>query len=593
MRFLVRALAVIGFLFIVVIAVAIYGVSRLHVASRAPIPIKEGTVLTLTVEGPFIEESPTRTGLTSVLTGHAKKLREIIDGIDHAASDDRIKGLALKLDASAGMAQTQELRAAIKRFRAKGKFVYAFADDYGESASGNGQYYLASACDQIWLQPTGQAMLTDVAFEAPFLRDAFAKIDVEPQFVKRSEFKTAPETYTERGYTGPAREMMESLANDLTLQLVTDIAGSRGMAPDELRAILARGPLTTDEAVQAKLIDHVGYADEVVAAAKNAAGSAVRTMALPDYAAQTEEAKTEDPNIALIYEVGEIGRVGGPIDAGNGERGLDNGNAVVQGFSQAMSKPSVKVIIFRVDSPGGSVTGSESIRRMVLRAKQAGKKVVVSMGSVAASGGYWISANADKIVAEPATLTGSIGVFSGKFVLGKGLGDLGITTDRTAGGPFTAMDSPFTPFTPDQSQKLNAGVDTIYNGFVAIVAEGRKIPAGTIAESAKGRVWSGQQAKQIGLVDSLGGLNDAVRVAREVAAIPADQPSVIRMYPQPLSQLEAVMALLKGDADIKSDVGAAITDMDGPAGLVMRALTPLFRDPRATLAQMPDLGAVR
>ena len=282
MRFLVRALAVIGFLFIVVIAVAIYGVSRLHVASRAPIPIKEGTVLTLTVEGPFIEESPTRTGLTSVLTGHAKKLREIIDGIDHAASDDRIKGLALKLDASAGMAQTQELRAAIKRFRAKGKFVYAFADDYGESASGNGQYYLASACDQIWLQPTGQAMLTDVAFEAPFLRDAFAKIDVEPQFVKRSEFKTAPETYTERGYTGPAREMMESLANDLTLQLVTDIAGSRGMAPDELRAILARGPLTTDEAVQAKLIDHVGYADEVVAAAKNAAGSAVRTMALPD-----------------------------------------------------------------------------------------------------------------------------------------------------------------------------------------------------------------------------------------------------------------------------------------------------------------------
>ena len=387
--------------------------------------------------------------------------------------------------------------------------------------------------------------------------------------------------------------MMESLANDLTLQLVTDIAGSRGMAPDELRAILARGPLTTDEAVQAKLIDHVGYADEVVAAAKNAAGSAVRTMALPDYAAQTEEAKTEDPNIALIYEVGEIGRVGGPIDAGNGERGLDNGNAVVQGFSQAMSKPSVKVIIFRVDSPGGSVTGSESIRRMVLRAKQAGKKVVVSMGSVAASGGYWISANADKIVAEPATLTGSIGVFSGKFVLGKGLGDLGITTDRTAGGPFTAMDSPFTPFTPDQSQKLNAGVDTIYNGFVAIVAEGRKSPAGTIAESAKGRVWSGQQAKQIGLVDSLGGLNDAVRVAREVAAIPADQPSVIRMYPQPLSQLEAVMALLKGDADIKSDVGAAITDMDGPAGLVMRALTPLFRDPRATLAQMPDLGAVR
>jgi protease-4 len=593
MRFLVRALAVIGFLFIVVIAVAVYGVSRLHVAGHTPAPIKEGTVLTLTVEGPFIEESPTRTGLTSMLTGHAKKLREIINGIDHAASDDRIKGLALKLDASAGMSQTQELRAAIKRFRAAGKFVYAFADDYGESASGNGQYYLAAACDQIWLQPTGQAMLTDIAFEAPFLKDAFAKIDVEPEFVKRSEFKTAPETYTERGYTGPAREMMESLANDLTLQLVTDIAASRNMTPDDVRAILARGPMTTDEAMQAKLIDHIGYADEVVTAAKKAAGSTVRTMALPAYAAETEDAKRNDPNIALIYQVGEIGRVGGPIDSDNGERGLDNGNAVVQGFSQAMTKPSVKVIVFRIDSPGGSVTGSESIRRMVLRAKQAGKKVVVSMGSVAASGGYWIAADADKIVAEPATLTGSIGVYSGKFVMGKGLANLGITTDRTAGGPFTAMDSPFTPFTPDQNQKLNAGVDTIYNGFVSIVAEGRKIPAGTIAESAKGRVWSGQQAKQIGLVDSLGGLNDAITVARDAAGIPADQASVIRMYPEPLSQLEAVMALLKGDADVQADVGVALNDMDGPAGTVVRALTPLFRDPRANLARMPDIGAVR
>jgi protease-4 len=593
MRFLIRALAVIGFLFIVIIAVTIYGVSRLHVAGRTPAPIKEGTVLTLTVEGPFIEESPTRTGLTSVLTGHAKKLREIIDGIDRAASDGRIKGLALKLDASAGMAQTQELRAAIKRFRAAGKFVYAFADDFGESASGNGQYYLASACDQIWLQPTGQAMLTDIAFEAPFLKDAFGKIDVEPQFIKRAEFKTAPETYTERGYTAPAREMMESLANDLTLQLVTDIAASRGLTAEDVRGLLARGPMTTDEAVQTKLIDHVGYADEVVAAAKKAAGSDVRTIALPKYYSQIADEKHENPNIGLIYEVGEIGRVGGPIDSTNSDRGLDNENAVVQGFSQAMTKPSVKVIIFRVDSPGGSVTGSESIRRMVLRAKQAGKKVVVSMGSVAASGGYWISANADKIVAEPATLTGSIGVFSGKFVLGKGLADIGITTDRTAGGPFTAMDSPFTPFTPEQSQKLNSSIDTIYNGFVSLVADGRKMPAGTVAESAKGRVWSGQQAKQIGLVDSLGGLEDAIRVAREVAGIPSDQPSAVRMYPEPLSPLEAVMALLKGDADVKSEIGSALTELNGPVGVAMRTLTPLFRDPRSNLARMPDIGSVR
>ena len=593
MRFIVRSLAVIGVLAILVLVVVFYIGSRVYVASHKQTPIDDGTVLTLTVEGPFIEESPTRTGLTSVLTGHGKKLREIIEGIDLAAADGRIKGLVLKLDASAGMAQTQELRAAIKRFRAAGKFTYAFADDYGESAAGNGQYYLASACDQIWVQPMGQAMLTDVMFEAQFLKDAFTKIDVEPEFSKRAEYKTAPETYTERAYTPAAREMMESLANDLTLQLVTDLAASRNISADDLRAVFARGPMSSEEATQAKLIDHVGYADEVVAAAKKAAGSDIKTVALPDYYAQTVEKKSDSPNIALIYEVGEIDRVGGPIDSSGGERGLDNGNAVIQGFAQAIANPSIKAIVFRVDSPGGSVTGSESIRRMVVRAKTAGKKIVVSMGSVAASGGYWISADADKIVAEPATLTGSIGVFSGKFVVSKGLADIGITVDRTASGPFAGMDSPFTQFTPEQNQKINAGIDTIYDGFIGIVANGRKIPAGTVAGSAKGRVWSGQQAKQLGLVDNLGGLEDAIKVAHDVASIPADQPSVIRMYPAPLSPIEAVLAVLKGDKDIQSNVGEVLTGLDGPAGTAARALAPLFRGPQGDMVQMPDIGSVR
>jgi protease-4 len=593
MRFIVRSLAVIGLLAIVVLVFLIYGVSRIYVASHKHTPIAEGTVLTLTIEGPFIEESPTRTGLTSVLTGRSKKLREIISGMDLAAKDDRIKGLVLKLDASAGMAQTQEIRAAIKRFRVAGKFVYAFADDYGESAAGNGQYYLASAADQVWVQPMGQAMLTDVMFEAAFLKDAFAKIDVEPEFSKRAEYKTAPETYTEKGYTGPAREMMESLANDLTIQLVTDIAASRNVPVDDLRALLARGPMTTDEAIQAKLIDHVGYADEVVAAAKKAAGTDVRTTALPDYYSQNAPPKHEDANIALVYEVGEIDRVGGPIDSSDKERGLDTGNAVMQGFNQAIANPAIKAIVFRIDSPGGSVSGSESIRRMVVRAKAAGKKVVVSMGSVAASGGYWISADADKIVAEPATLTGSIGVFSGKFVVTKGLADIGVTTDRTASGPFAGMDSPFTPFTAEQNQKINAGIDTIYDGFIGIVANGRKIPAGTVAGSAKGRVWSGQQAKQLGLVDSLGGLDDAIKVAHDVAGIPADQPSVIRIYPEPLSPIEAAFAILRGDADIQGDVGGALTGLNGPAGTAARALAPLFKGPQGDMVRMPELGAVR
>jgi protease-4 len=597
MRFVVRALAVIGLLFIVLIALAIVGLSRIHVNQRQPTPIADGAVLTLTVEGPFAEESPNRTGVAGVLSGRPTKLREVIAGIDHAAGDQRVKGLVLKLDASAGMAQTQELRAAIRRLRDAGKFAYAYADDFGESASGNGQYYLAAACDQIWVQPVGEAMLTDVAFQSPFLKDALAKLDVDPEFVKRAEYKTAPETFTERGFTPAAREMMESLANDLTQQLVADIGAGRNLSPEETRAILARGPLTAEEAVQAKLIDHIGYADEVIAAAKKAAGADVATAPLTDYYQQIEPKKDAAPNVALIYEVGDIAPVLGPIDPEAARRGLDTENAVVQGFVKAIGNPSIKAIVFRVDSPGGAVSGSESIRRLVVRAKQAGKKVVVSMGSVAASGGYWISADADKIVADPATLTGSIGVFSGKFVVGKGLADIGVTTDRTAGGPFTAMDSPITPFTPEQLQKLNQTVDVVYDGFVSRVADGRKMPAGAVAGSAKGRVWSGQQAKQLGLVDALGGLEDAVRLAREIAGIPASAPNVVVVYPEPLSPLDAVRDLLSGDSGIESGIGsdasAALAEMDGPAGVAARALLPLFRDPRTDRVRMPDIGLVR
>jgi protease-4 len=594
MRFVVRFFAVIGLLFIVMVVAAGVLISRVHVSGKTPVAIKDGTVLTLTVGAPFIEESPTRTGLSALLSGHGRKLREVIEAIDAAAKDGRIKGLVLKLDASAGMAQTQELRAELKRFRDGGKFIYAFSDDYGEGGSGDGQYYLAAAADQIWLQPMGEAMLTDVAFEAPFVKGALAKLDVDPEFVKRAEYKTAPETFTESGFTPAAREMMESLANDLTLQLVTDIGASRQMQPTDVRALLARGPLTADEALQAKLIDHVGYADEVVAAAKKAAGGAGPTVPLFDYFHQAVRENGGKANIALIYEVGDIDRVSGPIDPQDQERGLDTGNAVIQGFYKAIANPDIHVIVFRVDSPGGSVSGSESIRRLVVEAKQAGKKVVVSMGNVAASGGYWISTDADKIVAEPATLTGSIGVFTGKFVVGKGLADLGVTTDRTTGGPFTGLNSQVSAFTPEQLQRINATVDVIYDGFVSRVADGRKLPVGTVAQSAKGRVWTGQQAKQLGLVDSLGGLQDAIAIARDLGGIPADQATVLRIYPEPLTPIEAIKAVLTGDSGLKAavreDIDSITTDLGGPAGDMLRLLSPLLRDSALTQARMPDLG---
>jgi len=591
MRFIVRLLAVVGLLFILLIVVGIFGISRLHVAGRTPVPVSENSVLTLTIEGPFTEESPVQPGLAAALSRHPDKLRDVIAAIDRAGKDARIKGLLLKIDASAGMAQTQELRGAIKRFRDTSKFVYAFADDYGGAGPGNGQYYLASAADQIWLQPMGEVMLTGVALEGTFFKDALAKIDVEPQFSKRAEYKTAPETFTERGFSQGAREMMDSLANDLTMQLVADIAAGRKLEPDQLRPMFDRGPQNAQEALEVKLVDHIGYADEAVKAARAAAGNGGRTVPLSDYERQT--VVKSRPNIALIYEVGQIGRVGGPIDPAGHERSLENESAVMRGFAKAIASPDVKAIVFRVDSPGGSVSGSETLRRMVVRAKEAGKKVVVSMGATAASGGYWISANADKIVADPATLTGSIGVFSGKFVVGKALGDLGITTDRTSDSGFATMNSPFTAFTPEQMQRLNSSLDQIYDGFISRVAEGRKLPPGAVAQSAKGRVWTGKQAKQLGLVDELGGLTDAVKVAHDVAAIPADQPSVVAVFPEPLSPIETIRQLVGGNADMGGAAADIVDHLDGPAGALARALSPLFRVQETRMVRMPDLGPVQ
>lgn len=590
MKFVVRVLAGIGFLTLVLVALLFVAASKLQLGKRPVPPLHDGTILTLSVEGPFPEESPARSGVASLVGGHPKKLREIIGALDHATTDPRVRGLVLKLDESPGMAQVQEIRAALERFRGAGKFVYGYADDFG-SGSGNGQYYLASACDQIWLQPLGEVVLADVAFESPFLKNAFDKFGVTAEFVKRSEYKTAPETFTEAGFSPAAREMMESLANDLTQQMIGDVAASRSIAPDAVRAAISKGPLAADEAVAAKFVDKVGYADELIAEAKRKAGGAGALVPVLNYYAQTVTPPAHPVNIALIYEIGDIDRDRGGIDPLGPDHGVDQQSAVLEGLARAAAAPSVKAIVLRVNSPGGSVSGSESLRRMIVRAKQSGKKIVVSMGSMAASGGYWISADADKIVAEPATLTGSIGVFSGKFVVGKALADIGVNVDRTSAGPFAQMDSPLRSFTAEQSQKLNESVDRVYQGFLDRVAEGRKLPVGAVAQSAKGRVWTGQQARQLGLVDSLGGLDEAIRVARDLSGIKQDEPTSLGVYPEPLSPLEAVRAIFSGDAGIEGEAQAALRNVQGTGGLILRSLLQLDQSRARYEAVAPGIAA--
>ncbi|HUO93917.1 MAG TPA: signal peptide peptidase SppA [Rhizomicrobium sp.] len=518
---------------------------------------------------------------------------DIVLALDQAGRDPRVKGLFMRVGGGdISVPRAEEIDAALKRFRATGKFVIAQAQ--GFDSTGLGDYLAATGADEIWMQPKSLFSASGPAASALFLRGLFDKVNAVPQIAKRSDFKSAADMYMEKDYTAPDRLQTTALLQSWYDNATASAAAARGIDVKTFAADLQQSPQFADVALRDKLVDKLGYDDEAKDAAKTRAGDDAKSVTLASYWKATKDANAfgGDGRIALIEASGEI--VEGSVRHG-GLTGSDDviaGDDLSTAIRNATADKNVKAILLRIDSPGGSVTASDQILDAVKKARAAGKPVVVSMAALAASGGYYVSCAADKIVAEPGTLTGSIGVLTGKVSIGKTLGMIGVGADEIGVGKNALFDSAISPYTPDQWAAVNAQADAIYADFTQKVAAGRKLPLSQVQDIAKGRVWTGADAKSRGLVDQLGGFWTAVADAKQLAGIGANERVVFKRFPERKGFFEALGEAFSGTAAGVRVMEGLVRISQAPAAqAVMKAAGDVPRhgiEMRAT--GLPDLN---
>jgi len=461
--------------------------------------------------GPFFDGAPT--------------VRGIVETIRKAKADKRITSIIVKPTGSAALwAKVQEVRDALTDFRLSGKPVIAYLEYGGEQ-----EFYLATACDKVFLMPTASLDLTGMASYELFLRGTLDKIGAYPDALHIGEYKTASNTLTEHTYTPAHREMAESLNNDLFEQLVRGIAEGRKKSEADVRTLIDHGPFLPEDALRAGLIDDLAYEDELDDKVKLGSGK-IRYVDMNEYRQVSAGSLglNRGPKIAVIYATGII--ASGKSTYGTTGGQVAGSETLVEYLRKARGDSSVKAIVLRVDSPGGSALASDVIWREVLLTKNQ-KPLIASMSDVAASGGYYISMPAHAIVAEPATLTGSIGVVLTKFVIDGTLKKLGMNMEGVSQGKYANMYSPVRPFSPEERARMVENMQATYDTFVEKAAQGRNTTPERIDAIAQGRVWTGRQAKEIGLVDELGGLDRAVALAKQRAKIAQDAEVELVIYP--------------------------------------------------------------
>ena len=469
---------------------------------------------------------------------HRPRLRAVLRTLHEAGADDAVRGLVVKIGGAAlPWAIAQELRAGLAAFADSGTPTIAWAETIGEGGNGTSDYVLASGCREVWLQPNGELALMGVATETTFLRGALDKLGVEPQLDKRHEYKSAADRVMRSEFTPEGREAVDRVVESLWDGAVDTIAQARRLDPDAVRAAADRAPLSADDAVAAGLIDRLGYRDEVYTEARRRAGDDAQLLFADQWTPPRKLPQLRNRSkgfVALVEGHGEI--VGGR--SRNGPRGRQLGSDTVSAaFRAVRENDNAEVVLFRVDSPGGSAVASDTMWREVELTRRAGKPVIVSMGALAGSGGYYIACPADVIVAQPGTITGSIGVLGGKVVVADLLDRVGLGTGIVERGDNASMYSLRRGFTDDQRQRLAAMLDRVYREFVQKVADGRGMDYDAVHAVARGRIWSGADAVGNGLVDRLGSLRDAAQVARERAGLPEDAPVRPAISIPPLARL--------------------------------------------------------
>ena len=525
-RFIVGLLATVGALVLIAVGGVIALVSSGTFSSK---PLPQSIVLSLDLRD-VPPEAISGDLWSGGLLSDKRDIVETVQLVRQAAEDPRVVGLFVDIgDESAGLARVQELRQAIVYFRSKGKYAIGFAESLGSSGAHFADYYLAAALDQIWLQPSGGFSVAGIAIETPFLKTGLDKLGIQIEGGKRFEYKSAPDSLRETGYTAPARENLQKLLDSLFAQFIADVARDRRMNPDKLRRLIDSAPLDADRAFRESLIDRLGYRSDALGDIW-LRSKVDRLVTLSDYAADDSRPKPQGDVIALVH-------VSGPIVSGAGPSGpldsdtLAQADDITDALEKAVKAKEVRAIVLRIDSPGGTYPAADAIADGVARARAAGKPVIVSMGDVAASGGYLAAIKADAIVAQPTTITASIGVFSVWPVAAELLTSLGIRVERLSTGTNAGMYSPFQAPTPAQRDAVARDLDRIYAEFTRQVGEARKLDSVRLDSVARGRVFSGADAKAAGLVDELGGLQRAINIAKAKAGIDASSPVELRRFP--------------------------------------------------------------
>lgn len=513
-------------------------------------PLTKDTVLTLTLNGNY-EDHPNLSPLNSLLSKQENSIYELTHTLKLASQDSKVKGLIIQLNLpEIGFAQIQELRDSLYAFRQAGKFILFYTDSFGETGPATGLYYLATVSNEIWMQPIGILNSSGLNMEVPFAKGALEKLDVKPIFGQRKEYKSYIETFTRDDFSPESKESLQAILASLNDQIIEGISQGRQLPRHIVQDYIHKNPFLAKEALQYKMIDKLDYRHNLKTAALQKAGKIVEFLPFHKYG-QSLPSSVQGQKIALIFGHGAIVQEQNESDALNSD--VIGSNTTYTNFKNAIDDKNIKAIVYRVNSPGGSPTASETIASVINLAKERGKPVIISMSDYAASGGYWISLAGTKIVAQPGTLTGSIGVFSGKFVL-TGLWDkLGIKWGSIKSGENADMWSANSSFSPAAWDKLNNWLDDIYATFTKKVAESRHLTAEQVEKISRGRVWTGEQALALGLVDQLGGIEQAIILAKQEASLP--QNTAVEVYPTQKTIIEKLIALLSGEnphSDISS-----------------------------------------
>jgi protease-4 len=569
----------------VLVSMAAMVVLMLAVGREPAVP--SNAYLVVRVEGDLADAS-SDTVFESVLGARRNGTRAIVENLRKAKADRRVSGIIVRPAglSSAYWARLQEVRDAIVDFRSSGKPAVAHLE-YG----GDREYFVATACDRVYLLPTSPLDVSGFASYEVFLRGTLDKIGAYPDFVHIGDFKTAPNQFTEKTFTPAHREMAESLNRDLFEQYVQAVAGGRKKSPEEVRQLVDEGPFLAEDAVRVGLVDDLAYDDEVDAKVRPGAKPGVR-LKDDDYAKvrAASVGLAGRSRIAVINAYGVINSGRSGIDPLNGA--VVGSDTLVEYIRKARKDRSIKAIVLHVDSPGGSTVASDAIWRELVQASTGpgARPLVVSMSDLAASGGYYIAMAAPDIVAEPGTLTGSIGIFGGKIVTGGTYAKLGMNIEAVSIGRHAEMNSPVRPYSEEDRAKLDEQLRAFYDQFIEKVAASRHKKPEEIDAIAQGRVWTGRQAKDLGLVDALGGLDTAIAIAKDRAKIPAAEQVELVVYPPKRNLYDLLMSSVSG-MDERAQLASLLGVRDRRAVGALTAPIRLFRRGEP-LAMMP-FGYVR